>query len=213
MLCDRCPAAYHPLCLGYSKHDIQAAESSQWSCPHHLCGECGRKVTRMLVFLMASFLLSYSTIIHTRTHRNIYTHRQTTSHEYVMLRRRERERSFVSSTILHLYSLPSLSTAILQILFCFAALYLRTNYSNYVLSSGAGGGWSDLQVRGVSLVLLRGPLAHGGGAHRPLRALRRVGHATPRPGKRASLKSVLRIEDMGKIMRMKGNLIHILCFC
>jgi hypothetical protein len=44
ILCDRCPAAYQPLCLGYSKHDIQAAESSQWSCPHHQCSECGRKV-------------------------------------------------------------------------------------------------------------------------------------------------------------------------
>ena len=35
ILCDRCPAAYHPPCLGYNKADAKALESSQWSCPHH----------------------------------------------------------------------------------------------------------------------------------------------------------------------------------
>eukprot|EP00613_Pedinella_sp_CCMP2098_P034811 CAMPEP_0171740394 /NCGR_PEP_ID=MMETSP0991-20121206/34868_1 /TAXON_ID=483369 /ORGANISM="non described non described, Strain CCMP2098" /LENGTH=140 /DNA_ID=CAMNT_0012338325 /DNA_START=46 /DNA_END=468 /DNA_ORIENTATION=+ len=43
-MCDRCPAVYHPeKCLGYSKEDMRKVGSSQWSCPHHQCSECGRK--------------------------------------------------------------------------------------------------------------------------------------------------------------------------
>mmetsp|Transcript_8653 Transcript_8653/g.10341 ORF Transcript_8653/g.10341 Transcript_8653/m.10341 type:complete len:329 (-) Transcript_8653:60-1046(-) len=43
ILCDRCPAAYHPSCLGYSAKDLSAASSAVWSCPHHQCMECARK--------------------------------------------------------------------------------------------------------------------------------------------------------------------------
>lgn len=35
ILCDRCPCAYHPACLGYDEKDAKAITSSVWSCPHH----------------------------------------------------------------------------------------------------------------------------------------------------------------------------------
>jgi hypothetical protein len=41
MCCDYCPASYHPKCAGY--FSMGDAPTTQWSCPHHSCSECGRK--------------------------------------------------------------------------------------------------------------------------------------------------------------------------
>lgn len=35
MLCNYCPAAYHPKCAGY-----KVVPTSIWSCPHHQCADC-----------------------------------------------------------------------------------------------------------------------------------------------------------------------------
>jgi len=42
LLCDFCPAAYHPECLGLSEEDVP---SMSWSCPHHSCLTCERKAS------------------------------------------------------------------------------------------------------------------------------------------------------------------------
>jgi hypothetical protein len=39
--CDRCPAAYHPDCLGLAEEQLQSAPT--WSCPQHACAVCQRK--------------------------------------------------------------------------------------------------------------------------------------------------------------------------
>jgi hypothetical protein len=41
LMCDHCPASFHPKCLGYSEKE--AAKIKNWSCPHHECTECHRK--------------------------------------------------------------------------------------------------------------------------------------------------------------------------
>ncbi|BDA46823.1 probable global transcription activator SNF2L1 [Coccomyxa sp. Obi] len=44
VLCDGCPAAYHPECLGLTMQELDAVKT--WKCPHHHCGECGRAATK-----------------------------------------------------------------------------------------------------------------------------------------------------------------------
>lgn len=39
--CDRCPAAYHPDCLGLPEEQLQSAPT--WSCPQHACAVCQKK--------------------------------------------------------------------------------------------------------------------------------------------------------------------------
>ena len=39
--CDWCPAAYHLECVGMSAADAKGF--GMWACPHHQCGQCGRK--------------------------------------------------------------------------------------------------------------------------------------------------------------------------
>ena len=44
VMCDFCPAAFHPKCLGFKDADEMVSGSKMgWSCPHHECDKCGRK--------------------------------------------------------------------------------------------------------------------------------------------------------------------------
>lgn len=43
LLCDWCPAAYHPRCIGLGEKDVANMRSRAWACPHHECMECSRK--------------------------------------------------------------------------------------------------------------------------------------------------------------------------
>lgn len=44
VMCDFCPASYHPSCLGFKDADeITRLSKLGWSCPQHQCSECGRK--------------------------------------------------------------------------------------------------------------------------------------------------------------------------
>ncbi len=44
VMCDFCPASYHPTCLGFKDAEEMTGGSTMgWSCPHHSCDDCGRK--------------------------------------------------------------------------------------------------------------------------------------------------------------------------
>lgn len=41
LVCDVCPMAFHPQCIGLTK----IPTGSQWFCPHHQCATCARRVS------------------------------------------------------------------------------------------------------------------------------------------------------------------------
>ena len=44
VMCDFCPAAFHPKCLGFKDAaEMTMGSRMGWSCPHHECDKCGRK--------------------------------------------------------------------------------------------------------------------------------------------------------------------------